>query len=607
MKRQVSFVLVLAMLVVFCLPTNVLANYYNSGYYNSNYSNAYDDGYNDGYEIGYEDGYSAGERNSYWSCYDEAFSSGYGNSEYTKGKIEGYEVGYDAGFYAACPRYQSVNYSYNDSYDYDYESGYNYSYDDAYQSNPQNWSSRMNYNELYNQGYNDSYSAGYTDGCRAGQKGSHGAYYYGLADFEVGDSPYRLGACEGYHDGYMDGFDEYYSYDDYSYDDYSYDDDNSSNRTSNSTYNNVSYSYSSKVSSDVTINGETYHYEDSYQTNDLTEPVNRSYEFSVTYEYTPVCEQPQYVPPTNNYGYPGSSVPTNNSSYGTRPAGDLYSDLIYYNDFKPQYMDVSKDCKSHITALEDSNAVRSLKKGTTLYITGQCSNKYNNVWYVVNNGNEYVYGGNLKSHSHTMKDVKTEVGAFKVCKDCGYYTANTTTGTKLASVAMLAVPSLATYGNSINGAVAAGAGVAAVDGPLPFGDIVAIGIVAGSLFYTSTKAIPTVAELVETATAEATGRQSDGPYRKVSRATGQNLKYIDNINMDIQTADLYILAGGDVYCKTYYDAFNLASKGGRQCYMEIDKNKTGYYYHFHIKDSNGKKLNCHIFFGKGAVNNAVPD
>ena len=89
----------------------------------------------------------------------------------------------------------------------------------------------------------------------------------------------------------------------------------------------------------------------------------------------------------------------------------LYGHIIYDGNFQPTYMDVkTNDATVHISALDASAVVGYPSKGITLAVIGKCTNKYNNVWYLVEyNGKVcYIYSGDLKT-SQTKKNEKPNV------------------------------------------------------------------------------------------------------------------------------------------------------------------------------------------------------
>ena len=83
--------------------------------------------------------------------------------------------------------------------------------------------------------------------------------------------------------------------------------------------------------------------------------------------------------------------------------------IIYYNDFVPGYYEViTANAEINDTAYDVGNTILSPEKGAVLQIVGKCSNKYNNIWYIVDvNGRRgYIYAGNVSIYSENDKDSK---------------------------------------------------------------------------------------------------------------------------------------------------------------------------------------------------------
>ena len=268
-----------------------------------------------------------------------------------------------------------------------------------------------------------------------------------------------------------------------------------------------------------------------------------------------------------------------------------------------KYIEVTKDnAVIRTSASEKGKVIVRCKKNAVLTSTGTKINSKLNKWYKVkyNGKTAYIYSGNVKSHSHSYRQYNYAGVTYKVCKYCGNIIVTKSTKIKKASAG-----TMASY------AATAGA-LAAADGPIPVGDIVATAFLALGAYYTFSGKVATgsvakgiVTEIdFEEYLKKEKNSCSDISFRRVKR-TGGTLKYRDRTCLNMIEA--YICARylrQDVHTKYYPTALALAELHVASCnqekihgsyYTEKDQNQPSYFYHFHLKIS-GKKINSHIFY-----------
>lgn len=256
------------------------------------------------------------------------------------------------------------------------------------------------------------------------------------------------------------------------------------------------------------------------------------------------------------------------------------------------YVEVTRDnAPIRRGCYESSSVAARVSKGTVLEVTGSCHNIYLNKWYRLSyNGQTcYIYSGNVKTHSHAYTPLYFNGVTYNIC-NCGSITVSASStakkneGVKVASSAALAIP------------------LVAVDGPLPFGDIAAAGVLIVGSCIALNLAVPAVeqlAEMISEADFDDYLKKRENvctvdSFRKVKRVNG-TLKYIDNYCMDMVEAYVYVrLVGGDVYTASEDNALMLAAMHGSGI-MERDKDQESYFYHYHL--GLNRNIKGHIFFG----------
>lgn len=254
----------------------------------------------------------------------------------------------------------------------------------------------------------------------------------------------------------------------------------------------------------------------------------------------------------------------------------------------PVLLEVTVD-NAPIRAASNKNGkvIARCAKGSVLTCTGSCINSAGNRWYKVEYDDwyYYIYSGNVKTHTHTFEYIDYDGVSYRYC-DCGLVQVPTKTQAKQAAT-------MTPY-------LSAAVGVAALDGPVPLGDIIGVTIilVGSMLTYGVTKNVVTeVVENIDLSRYARSNSCSTASYRAVSRAGGK-LTYLDDACLNLGEAFVYTyFAGGDVYTQTYAAAEELAMLGGDH-FTEIDKDKPDYYYHFHYGTKNPRyTVGGHIFYG----------
>lgn len=270
-----------------------------------------------------------------------------------------------------------------------------------------------------------------------------------------------------------------------------------------------------------------------------------------------------------------------------------------------KYFNVTKSCTIRSGPGEKYSSVGKVSKDSVVTATAQNKNQYGNIWYKIKWGNNrtgYIWSGNTANHKHSYKQQTYRGITFKTCKNnCSKIVVVKSTSIKLKNAQALA-------------AIAPTAGTIAIaDGPVPVGDIVAVAYTAIAYYLitnkqmTATKAKEIVTETdFDEYIKKRKNVCGDDSFRFVLRKNG-NLYYQSSTCLDLMEA--YIAArylNRDVYTKYQTNATQLATMHVAACanentrgtyYFEIDKNKPGYFYHYHLK-VNGQKLPVHIFYGK---------
>ena len=251
-------------------------------------------------------------------------------------------------------------------------------------------------------------------------------------------------------------------------------------------------------------------------------------------------------------------------------------------------------------------------KGTVLKCTGTTYNWKTSKWYKVEweGKTRFIYSGNVKTHSHSYKNKVTFDGVtYKIC-GCGYInvTAKTQVKVKQGNAIAMSATAFAPLAGSTATAysfIPAAGGAAALDGPLPFGDVAALLILAyGAYTMTSGTTISTskaksmaISLDFDDYLKQNPNICSEASFRMVSRATGKNLTYIGKTCYNAVQAYALAVGGQDMYTRYMPNAKLAASFHPGGCYSEIDKNKPNYYYHYHLGANAKSKVGGHIFYG----------
>ena len=255
---------------------------------------------------------------------------------------------------------------------------------------------------------------------------------------------------------------------------------------------------------------------------------------------------------------------------------------------------------------EASSSVVSIPKNSTIMVSQNVTNKYGNLWYKAlvycNEGVKegYIYSGKISSHTHSYESFTFNEVTYKVCR-CGDVkvsannSAKASEGKKVVAASTAALP----------------LALGAVDGPLPIGDLIGVGILIVGTCVAHDILAPTTAELAEMITKadfdEYLKKKENvcnaNSFRKVQRVGGK-LKYIDKHCLDIVEAYIYCcFLGGDVYTPNENNALLLAAMHGKVTQMQRDKDQTTYFFHYHFSNVMNPAIDWiphiggHVFFG----------
>lgn len=259
-------------------------------------------------------------------------------------------------------------------------------------------------------------------------------------------------------------------------------------------------------------------------------------------------------------------------------------------------IEVTKDnAPIRATPYQEGTIITKCKKGAVLEYEGYTINQRLHRWYEVKwNGQKgYIYSGNVEKHEHSYQTLTTINDlTIKICNGCGDCYAN---GSKYeikeGNALILAAP------------LEASLGLAAVDGPLPIGDVVGLILAVTAICVYSDVAVPSAKEFASTIT-EADIIQdllikktvcTPYNYHLVQRYSG-GLKYLSPYCMDIYEAmAVGVLLGMDVYTESEDSAMMLALAFDGSAIAERDKDQLSYFYHYHYGVD--RKVKAHVFFG----------
>lgn len=243
---------------------------------------------------------------------------------------------------------------------------------------------------------------------------------------------------------------------------------------------------------------------------------------------------------------------------------------------------------------EDDSIVARCSKGDLLETTGSTLNWRLNHWYKVryNGSTRYIYSGNVKEHQHDYAKYTYEGVRYAVCCDCGHATVTMTENAKVSkSTAQAMLPHIST-----------GFGIAAADGPIPAGDVLGLIVASVGCLYAMTQPSKALVTEITQDLADYMKRSprtcSVDSFYAVQRVNGNLIKE-NNECLTIPEAYARVRAGGDVWTEKQSTAEALAAVYSGGYYSEVDKDKCGYYYHYHLGSnvSNKVKSAGHIFYG----------
>lgn len=263
------------------------------------------------------------------------------------------------------------------------------------------------------------------------------------------------------------------------------------------------------------------------------------------------------------------------------------------------YYDAAVNTTLRSSPYEASSKVCSVAKGTTVMVSAVVKNSYGNTWYKAviysSSGTKegYIYSGKVQSHTHSRETFTFNSITYGVCR-CGdvtvkaYNSAKQKEGQAVVASATMALP----------------LALGAVDGPLPIGDLIGVGILIVGTCFAHDIAVPTTKDLAGMITKadfdeylkKRENSCGSDSFRKVQRVDG-TLKYVDKHCMDMVEAYIYVrFLKGDVYTPNENNALLLAAMHGAAI-MERDKDESTYWYHYHLGAEQKGKSKGHIFFG----------
>lgn len=251
----------------------------------------------------------------------------------------------------------------------------------------------------------------------------------------------------------------------------------------------------------------------------------------------------------------------------------------------------------HAKARESSRVITSCQAGAVLEVKGSCRNIFFNKWYKLEYNGEtcYIYSKDVKKHNHSYMDLTFNGVTYMIC-DCGSVTfwaesyEDQVAGEKVNMAVTMALP----------------LSLAAVDGPLPVGDLLAAGILILAGCMSMDVTMPTTEELavlmseaeferyLESRNENACSMES---FRRV-KIVNDKLHFVDDKCLDIVEAYIYVrFLKKDVWTPNENSALMLAYMHGSAT-MERDKDEDTYFFHYHlgVRDVT-KRLKGHIFFG----------
>ena len=249
--------------------------------------------------------------------------------------------------------------------------------------------------------------------------------------------------------------------------------------------------------------------------------------------------------------------------------------------------------------------------GRVLAVVDETVNEYGNLWYEVawekepGDGNTaFIYSGNVEPHTHGYCCLYVEGVEYSYCECGDVYVM----GTSYVEVSQEDTYMMSTM---------AQAGILSLgDTALPFGDMVAGVLIIGTICLYLTDNIPTTLQMV-TEEIDFLDYLKENPevctetnFRMVTRDMKNGLLVIEGDNC-LTISEAYVYArfcGGDVWTpdKTGTSALACAELNGEFFGPEVDKDKPGYYYHYHMGTDHDNAVESHIFYGTGQYTGSYP-
>ena len=260
---------------------------------------------------------------------------------------------------------------------------------------------------------------------------------------------------------------------------------------------------------------------------------------------------------------------------------------------------VKDGAKVRSRASKHGDVVVRCDEGTVMEVLDKKLNKHLHVWYKVSvQGQEgYIYSDNVEKHEHDYRVLADGDAEFHYCH-CGTVKVVTRDGqdgtelqVKVANAAGLAVAA------------------AAVDGPLPVGDVMGATLLAAlglSMLQDPAQITSLLTDGLQSMDfdeymASKKNQCSVDSYRRVITRP-QGLQYMDDRCMDLAEAYLWVMFCGNVYTTTQENAALLASINPDGGFPEKDQgDNPTYFNHYHMGiNRNGKHeaiIGYHIFYG----------
>ena len=258
---------------------------------------------------------------------------------------------------------------------------------------------------------------------------------------------------------------------------------------------------------------------------------------------------------------------------------------------------------------KDYSEISRTYYGRVLKVVGKETNDYGNLWYEVaweqeagDGRTAYIYSKNVEKHEHGYFCVDLEGVEYHACS-CGdvYVEEEETVTVSRADTLVL-------------GATVTAGATSVADGPFPFGEAVGALILAGAYCLEYSGAIPDEVSKITTKTDFSDYIDENGEvcgesnFRMVAREGG-NLVVISDKCLNLPQAFVYSrFCYGDVWTPDESGAMAMACAAMNKDFFgpEVDKNKPGYYYHYHYGTDHNNCYGGHVFYGKGQFTGSLP-